>query len=57
VLDWEICTIGNPAADLAYLNNYSYGATGAENAAGVAGVPSEAAFTAMYYEKVCWRIY
>ena len=42
MLDWEICTIGNPAADLAYLNNYSYGATGAENAARAAGMPSRA---------------
>ena len=52
VLDWEICTIGNPAADLAYCNNYSYGATGTENAAGVEGIPSEMEFTALYYEKV-----
>ena len=52
VLDWEICTIGNPAADLAYLNNYSYGASGTENAAGVEGVPSEAEFTELYYKYV-----
>ena len=52
VLDWEICTIGNPAADLAYLTNYSYGAMDEGVAVGVEGVPSEAEFVQLYYEKV-----
>ena len=50
MLDWELCTIGNPAADLAYFCNNSFGADGHKEQS--QGVPSEAAYMANYYDKV-----
>ena len=50
LLDWELCTIGNPAADLAYFSNNSFGPDGQKEQS--AGVPSEVDFMANYYEKV-----
>jgi aminoglycoside phosphotransferase (APT) family kinase protein len=53
VLDWELCTLGHPLADLAYgcilyhSNSESWGTlNGVE--LGTAGIPDEAAYTAAY---------
>ena len=53
LLDWELCTVGNPAADLAYFCNNSFGANGLkQQSVESEGVPSEAAYMANYYAKV-----
>jgi hypothetical protein len=50
LLDWELCTIGNPAADLAYFCNNSFGPDGLKEQS--VGIPSEAEHMANYFEKV-----
>ena len=50
LLDWELCTIGNPAADLAYFCNNSFGADGSNKTN--PGIPAERDFMAQYYSMV-----
>ena len=50
LLDWELCTIGNPAADLAYFCNNAFGPDGAKEQS--SGIPSEQAWLSAYYQSV-----
>eukprot|EP01052_Picozoa_sp_SAG31_P023069 SAG31_NODE_1872_length_7025_cov_3.574069_2_plen_245_part_00 len=51
ILDWELCTIGNPAADLAYFANNTWGGD-LSKWQPTSGIPTEKDFIASYFEQV-----
>lgn len=52
ILDWELCTVGNPAADLSYFSvNTWQGDT--SKWVSSPGIPTEPEFKASYFQQVC----